>query len=185
MKRCPSYPGYSVDGQVIISHWRIKYLRGYRGSTSEIDHGYNYRLKPTVPPSKEYPVVRVRIDDKRVSRAIHRLITDAYLGPCPDGLQTRHLDGNPLNNDISNLCYGTPKENAQDRVRHGNHLPGEQHPSAKLTDKIVIEMRSKYVPRKYTIPMLAREYRLRPKTVAKVIFRATWKHLEALEVIPS
>lgn len=49
------------------------------------------------------------------------LVGEAFLGPRPDGLETRHLDGNPANNSARNLRYGTKSENAQDRVRHGHH----------------------------------------------------------------
>jgi DNA-binding CsgD family transcriptional regulator len=31
----------------------------------------------------------------------------------------RHLDGNPANNHISNLGWGTNSENTQDRLEHG------------------------------------------------------------------
>lgn len=34
-------------------------------------------------------------------------------------METRHLDGDPGNNALSNLCWGTRQENAQDKVRHG------------------------------------------------------------------
>lgn len=48
----------------------------------------------------------------------HRLVLETFVGPRPSGLQTRHLDGDPLNNSLSNLAYGTAQENAQDKVTH-------------------------------------------------------------------
>jgi excisionase family DNA binding protein len=71
----------------------------------------------------------------------HILVMRAFAGPCPDGKQTRHLDGNPLNNCWApggeeetralggNLIYGTPKENIHDRdVVHGrNGHSGKTH----------------------------------------------------------
>lgn len=50
---------------------------------------------------------------------IHRLVAEAFHGPCPVNQECRHLDGNPLNNVSSNLKWGTKKENAQDRMAHG------------------------------------------------------------------
>lgn len=52
---------------------------------------------------------------------VHRLVGDAFLGPMPDGLQTRHLNGDHLDNRVENLRYGTASENREDQVRHGTH----------------------------------------------------------------
>lgn len=52
---------------------------------------------------------------------VHRLVAAAFVGPCPEGMEVRHLDGNKLNNAVRNLTYGTPSENNFDRVRHGTH----------------------------------------------------------------
>ena len=50
---------------------------------------------------------------------IHQLAARAFLGPCPDGQEVRHLDGNPANNTVGNLTYGTRKENLADARSHG------------------------------------------------------------------
>jgi hypothetical protein len=43
----------------------------------------------------------------------------AFTGENPADLETRHMDGNPGNNALGNLAFGTASENAHDRVRHG------------------------------------------------------------------
>lgn len=53
--------------------------------------------------------------------AIHRLVSAAFIGECPEGQEVRHLDGNQGNNSASNLAYGTKSENVLDQVRHGTH----------------------------------------------------------------
>jgi len=50
---------------------------------------------------------------------VHRLVLLAFVGPLPDGLETRHLDGNPENNHLSNLCYGSASDNTNDMYSHG------------------------------------------------------------------
>lgn len=64
----------------------------------------------------------------------HVLVMAAFVGPRPDGMDIRHLDGDPSNNRLSNLAYGTRAENARDMLRHGTchnanktHCPAE-HP---------------------------------------------------------
>lgn len=50
---------------------------------------------------------------------IHRLVLTAFVGEPLKGQECRHLDGNRLNNQLSNLAWGSRSENAQDRLRHG------------------------------------------------------------------
>lgn len=60
---------------------------------------------------------RVKIGTK--THKVHRLVLQAFVGPCPDGQQVRHLDGDKENNNLRNLRYGTGAENTADKVRHG------------------------------------------------------------------
>lgn len=59
--------------------------------------------------------------DRQVFHFVHRLVLEAFIGPCPDGMQCRHLDGNPGNNFVTNLRWGTSSENNLDKVGHGTH----------------------------------------------------------------
>ena len=56
---------------------------------------------------------------KQRQHLVHRLVLTAFVGPCPDGMETRHLNGDPSDNRIENLVWGTAKENAADRISHG------------------------------------------------------------------
>lgn len=72
--------------------------------------------------SAGYPVVSLRNGSgKNVARKVHWLVTAAFIGPKPDGLVVRHLDGNRLNNHIENLVYGTHTENRLDSTAHGTN----------------------------------------------------------------
>lgn len=52
---------------------------------------------------------------------IHRLVAQAFI-PNPEGYPiVRHLDDNPLNNQISNLAWGTHRMNKADELRNGNN----------------------------------------------------------------
>lgn len=52
---------------------------------------------------------------------VHKLVLEAFVGPKPEGMECRHLDGNPANNHLTNLVWGTSAENKKDIVRHGKH----------------------------------------------------------------
>jgi HNH endonuclease len=99
-------------------------------------------LKPS-PQKSGHMRVWLGRDDQRF---VHILVLEAFVGPCPEGLECRHLDGNPGNNRLDNLCWGTRKENYDDSVRHGTaslrpggHL-GEENLSSKLAGAVVREV---------------------------------------------
>ena len=52
-------------------------------------------------------------------RRVHTLVAEAFVGPRPEGLEVCHGDGDPSNNRVSNLRYGTASENWADRKLHG------------------------------------------------------------------
>lgn len=79
---------------------------------------------------------------KTINVYAHTIVLESFVGPCPPGMQCRHLDGNGSNNHIKNIRWGTPLENIADRGRHGNHPRGERNGSAKLDRAIVAEIRS-------------------------------------------
>ena len=43
---------------------------------------------------------------------VHRIVYETFNGPIPEGMQVNHIDENPSNNMLDNLCLMTPKENA-------------------------------------------------------------------------
>lgn len=69
-----------------------------------------------------YRRVTASVDGKRKSPYVHRLVAEVFYDPCPEDLQVRHLDGDPANNRIENLLYGTGSENIHDAVWHGTHF---------------------------------------------------------------
>ena len=54
-------------------------------------------------------------------RYVHALVMIAFVGPYPDGMNVCHNDGNPKNNHLSNLRYGTHTDNMRDTLKHGTH----------------------------------------------------------------
>lgn len=72
---------------------------------------------------------------------VHRLVLESFIGPCPEGMETRHLNGKHDDNRLSNLCWGTQKDNYKDKILHGTHQRGEKNPRTKLINKQVLEIR--------------------------------------------
>ena len=68
-----------------------------------------------------YLQVSPRVNGKPFERLVHRLVLAAFTGYFPQGLQVCHNNGNPLDNRIENLRWGTYSDNVYDRVKHGTH----------------------------------------------------------------
>lgn len=89
---------------------------------------YRGRMLTLNVKSGGYLTVGLCDNGEHRTRAIHRLVAEAFLGPRPDGCEVRHLDGDPKNNRLANLAYGSPSENSLDRVRHGtDYNAGKTH----------------------------------------------------------
>lgn len=98
-----------------------KWIPGYEGLYAVSDAGRvrSHRgAKPLIMSqmldTHGYPVLNLC----KKLRRVHRLVLLAFVGP--DGRLTRHLDGNPRNNRLENLKYGTTVENRRDTIAHGH-----------------------------------------------------------------
>lgn len=77
-------------------------------------------LKPA-PDSGGYSTYNLHRDGQGCTHRAHCLVALAFVGPRPADLEVRHLDGDPSNNALVNLAYGTRSENQLDRIGHGTH----------------------------------------------------------------
>jgi len=86
----------------------------------------------------EYGYVRVTLsrDSRTKSFAVHRLVLEAFVGPCPEGMEGCHGNGTPADNRKDNLRWDTPESNWQDKVKHGTAPIGERNPLAKITNEV-------------------------------------------------
>jgi hypothetical protein len=62
------------------------------------------------------------LNNTQIGKGVHVIVAEAFIGPRPAGMETRHIDGDPSNNRLENLEYGTRSENAEDSKRHGTHF---------------------------------------------------------------
>ena len=68
-----------------------------------------------------YPTIGGTINGTPYRIAIHCAVAEAFIGPRPEGYDVCHNDGNPENNRLSNLRYGTRTENIMDAVHQNTH----------------------------------------------------------------
>jgi hypothetical protein len=98
-------------------------------------------LRGRVQKPTAYVMIRLSDGARRVRRFLHHLVLESFGYSRPDGAPCRHLNGNPGDNRLANLAWGTARENAADRVGHGTASRGEASGMAKLTEADVHEIR--------------------------------------------
>lgn len=74
-----------------------------------------------------YPCVALRRDGGLKTYSIHRLVARAFLGEPSSRQVVRHLNGNPSDNRLLNLRWGTYAENGADMARHGRSWGARTH----------------------------------------------------------
>lgn len=123
MELWTSIPGY--DGFYEVSNFG-----NVRSLTRSVPYGRHKGMVYKGRDIKQFvsgKYLSVKLSKAGVTKTtyVHELVLLAFEGPRPkiaDRSEIRHLDGDKLNNALSNLKYGTVKENAADRKLHAAGL---------------------------------------------------------------
>jgi len=129
-------PGY--EGIYSVSN-----LGRIRTHKRSVERGNSFLTVPdkimkTPSDGKGYAHFNARKEGKTKTLWVHICVAAAFKGKRPEGYDVRHLDGNPANNAIQNLEYGTRVQNINDSIKHGTHLFGAKKKNAKLSDSEAI-----------------------------------------------
>ena len=149
---------------------------GYDGHYDVSDHGRIWSrkskkiLKATPCKREGRPWVVLSKDGKPRHCKVYTLVLTAFVGPRPDGLQARHLDGDAANSRLDNLRWGTPAENQADKIRHGTTSRGEKSALATLTQAKVDAIRAD--TRLHRV--IAQDYGINESTVTRIRNFTRW-----------
>lgn len=103
----------------------------------------------------------------------HQLVLRAFKGPPDNGQIGLHADGDPWNNRVENLRWGTAKENYADSVKHGTQGVGELCNRAILTEDSARKIFSDPRPHKE----IAKDYAVSTCTVSAIKTKRNWKYI--------
>lgn len=107
---------------------------------------------------------------------VHQLVLLAFVGPCPEGFECAHLDGNPSNNHVENLKWVSRKENHSHKRIHGTMAEGERIATHKLKSNDVAEI--KELSRNgHSAIQLAKRFGVSVTMIGYIRRGAWWKHV--------
>jgi hypothetical protein len=159
-----------------------KDIEGYEGLYQVSNHGrvksFKYGKEKILKGSittKGYLQVYLHKDNKIKRFNGHRLIAIHFI-PNPDNKpQVNHIDGNKLNNNISNLEWNTQSENLNHAFDTGLKISvkGEHHVLSKLTEEEVLEIRRSDLKR----VELAKIYNVHISLIHRIKRNECWKHI--------
>jgi hypothetical protein len=67
----------------------------------------------------------------RVRKRLSRVVLETFVGPCPEGMEACHKDGNLDNNHVGNLEWNTHLKNIRDKYEHGTMYYGKRRQLTK------------------------------------------------------
>jgi len=108
---------------------------------------------------------------------IHRLVAQLFLLNQNCCREVNHIDGDKLNNHVTNLEWVTSEENRIHSVRvlkKGN---------IKLTHKQVVEIKKQLITGEFSHKQLSEKYRVKKTTITQISTGRNWKHV-TLEETP-
>lgn len=91
-----------------------------RGGFSGVRRVKGKILRPVKRPTGHVQVI-LSDGERREHHDIHRLVMVSFIGPPPPRMEVCHNNGEPSDNRLVNLRYGTRSENIYDAVKHGAH----------------------------------------------------------------
>ena len=175
-KDIPGYEGRyqaSTHGR-IRSVDRVMYRKDGHGGYSE----WNYKGKLLKSRPKESGHLNVCLGIGNTKK-VHRLVLEAFVGPCPSGLECLHADGDPTNNRIENLRWGTRLENRADIRKHAQLYRRRQGSTWLSEDTIRAIKRDLAAPDVPSQKVLARKYGVHHNTINNINRKFTHKWVDA------
>jgi hypothetical protein len=146
----------------------------YRG------RGKRKRLISCINNTKGYMRVGLSFNGTEKKYTVHRLVAICFI-PNPNNYkQVNHIDGNKLNNHVSNLEWCSHQQNMRKAWELGLYQPkyGEKHVNAKIKEADVIEIFRLYNIVGWLQQRIADHFGINVSTVSGILRRKFWKHVE-------
>lgn len=138
------------------------------------------KIKTTTLDKKQgYVMVILHMNNKPKTIRVHRLVALAFLEQIEGKDFVNHKNGIRHDNRLENLEWCTKQENSIHAANKGAMFRGcgEDFHKSKLTDELVLEIRSLYQTGNYTQLDLAEKYGVHETSIFSIVHRKTWRHI--------
>jgi len=127
--------------------------------------------------SDGYLIIELRKNGESYSKLIARLVTENFIGPCPEGQECNHKDGVKTNNNINNLEWVTHSQNIIHSIKTGLRPMGENRTQAKLTNYKVKEIKHLLKNTNLSFEKIAKLFGVSDSTINDIKQGVTWRHI--------
>jgi hypothetical protein len=125
-------------------------------------------------------------DKKVYTLKVHRLVAEAFIPNPENKPQVNHIDGNGLNNHVSNLEWVTAGENKKHAYKIGyQDSKGSKNSRSKLDEELVFQIcmffhKTRFTPKQATI-----KFNISMQQATKIRSKKSWLHVSKyFEFIP-
>lgn len=155
-----------------------KYWNGYAFDEDGVAYNKDGSIKSVVDNGKGYPITSFYYDGKLTTKAVHRIVSELWLGPCPEGSEVDHINNDRWDFRPSNLRYVSKSENNQKSYDSGNRdVSGEKNANAKLTVYDVLFIRTLYEEGGLSMSALADKFNVTKTCISRIIKRKSWRNI--------
>lgn len=158
--------------------WRVvpefeDYLVSNLGRIMSIKHNKRYIISLSM--GRGYWNVTFWMNNKSKLFGVHRIVAKAFIPNPENKREVNHIDGNKINNHVSNLEWNTSKENKQHAVKMQLVAYGSQKPSSKLKESDIPIIRKLHLIDKVSQNQIARDYKVSVFTIHSIFKGKTWR----------
>ena len=124
-----------------------------------------------------YLRVSLSRDSKTRGARVHILVAKAFLSRPPGEVEVCHRNGNPRDNRVANLRWGTHKSNVEDAMRQGTFARGSRRATAKLSEESIPDIR-RLAHEGVSYNEIGRLFGVHHATIRSAVIGRSWSHVE-------
>jgi len=163
-KSIPGFPAYEASDE---------------GRIRRIVASSNAKAGQVLKPGRNrngYYNVSLRAEGVTVTRVVHTIICDTFLGELPADCHRSHINGDKSDNRLANLRFESVSENMSRKMAHGSVPSGARSGSNKLSEAQARSVRTEVAKGK-SQAALAKEFGVVPGTISAIVRGRSWRNL--------
>lgn len=126
-----------------IDGYEDRYMVSVYGEIASINNGFRILKQEVKDHNGIYARINLSKNGKSKHHSVHRLVANAFLPNLNEKPEIDHIDGNPLNNHVSNLRWVTRSENEMNPITRKRISIANKGRSITWGDKISKTMKGR------------------------------------------